>query len=228
MYTHPDFPALTDLDDYHLVNDDQDVRGQPLFTRTGRRLGIVERMLVDRDQERVAALVLDDGGAIPVEEVEIQDGRVLVDHAPPVTPAARKAGAPARAGGEEVRVPIVEEQVAVGKRAVDRGHIRVRSRVVEKPVHEEVRLREERLDVDRRAVNKPAANPDGLFQERTVEVTATSEEPVVEKRAQVTEEVVVRKEVGERIAGVDETVRKTEVDVQRDPKPTRRPDGKPT
>jgi uncharacterized protein (TIGR02271 family) len=128
--------------------------------------------------------------------------------------------------GEE-RIPIVEEQLRVGKREVTRGGARIRSYVVETPVHEQVRLREEHVRVERRPVDEAVAEPNGLFQEREIEVTETSEEAVVAKEARVREEVVVRKEATERVEDIDDTVRHTEVEVDEDvdDKPTRRPRG---
>jgi hypothetical protein len=46
------------------------------------------------------------------------------------------------------------EQLQVGKREVEHGGVRVRSRVIEKPVEEHLRLREERVVVNRRPVNR--------------------------------------------------------------------------
>lgn len=118
--------------------------------------------------------------------------------------------------GEEM-VPIVEEQLVVGKREVERGGVRVRSYVTEVPVHEQVRLRDERISVERRAVNKPLSAADGdAFRERTVEMTATGEEAVVGKTAHVVEEVVVSKTSDERVEQIDDKVRKTEVEIDRD------------
>lgn len=117
----------------------------------------------------------------------------------------------------EERIPVVEEQLQVGKREVERGSARVRSYVTEVPVHEQLRLREERVRVERRAVDQPLSEADGdAFRERTVNVTAMSEEPVIAKAARVVEEVVVSKEAGERVEQIDETVRRTQVDVDRD------------
>ncbi|CAH2599459.1 conserved protein of unknown function [Rhodovastum atsumiense] len=117
-----------------------------------------------------------------------------------------------RAEGEEV-IPIVEEQLAVGKRNTGRGSVRVRSYVVETPVEEDVRLREERVQVERRPVSRELGADSAAFQDRTVEMTESREEAVVQKTARVTEEVVVRKDVGERTEHVSDTVRHTEVEV---------------
>ena len=114
-------------------------------------------------------------------------------------------------------IPIVEEQLVVGKREVSRGGARVRSYVTETPVHEQVRLRNERVEVERRPVDQPLSAADGdAFRERTIEVTATGEEAVVAKNARVVEEVVVHKTADERTEDVSDTVRRTEVDIDRD------------
>jgi uncharacterized protein (TIGR02271 family) len=119
---------------------------------------------------------------------------------------------------EEERIPIVEEQLNVGKREVERGGARVRSYVRETPVHESVNLREEHVSVERRPVNETLGRGEldrdsDMLQERTIEMTETSEVPVVEKEARVTEEMVIRKTAEERTEDVEDTVRRTEVDV---------------
>jgi uncharacterized protein (TIGR02271 family) len=123
-----------------------------------------------------------------------------------------------RIGGEAVaeeHIPIVEEELRVGKREVNRGGVRVRSYVVEQPVHEQVSLREEHVEVERRAVNEPlGAVAADAFQERSIEMTETSEEAVVAKQAQVREELVVRKDVEQHVEQIDDTVRRTEVEVE--------------
>lgn len=120
--------------------------------------------------------------------------------------------------GEEVRVPIVEEQLAVGKREVQRGRARIHTYVQETPVQEQVTLREEHLNVERHAVNRPVGAGDlsNAFQDRTIEVTERAEVPVVAKEARVVEEVVIGKEATQHTETVRDTVRRTEVDVDED------------
>ena len=121
-------------------------------------------------------------------------------------------------GQEEVAIPVVEEDLSIGKREVERGHVRIYSRVKEQPVEESVRLREEKVTVERRQVNRPATEADFAAAEKEViEITETAEEPVVSKRARVVEEVVVHKDVTERTETVRGTARRTDVDVQREP-----------
>jgi len=114
---------------------------------------------------------------------------------------------------DEERVPLVEEQLRIGKREVGRGGVRVRSYVVEQPVHEQVHLRDEHVSVERRPVDLPVSEAGDAFRERTIEMTETHEEAVIAKEARVREEVLVHKEAGERVEDVNETVRHTEVDV---------------
>jgi uncharacterized protein (TIGR02271 family) len=132
---------------------------------------------------------------------------------------------PVAVPGAEEAIPVVQERLRVGKREVNRGGVRVRSYVVEEPIEEQVNLREERVDVERRPVGRRvrAGAADDLLRDRTIEMTESAEEAVVSKDAEVTEEVVVRKFEGERTEGVSDTVRRTEVEVEdtRDDEATR-------
>jgi uncharacterized protein (TIGR02271 family) len=111
-------------------------------------------------------------------------------------------------------IPVIEEELQVGKRAVQRGGVRVYSHVVDKPVEEQVNLREERVRVERRPANRPVESGDlSRLRDQTIEVTETVEEPVVSKRAVVREEVVVGKETTERTQTIRDNVRHTEVRV---------------
>jgi uncharacterized protein (TIGR02271 family) len=116
-------------------------------------------------------------------------------------------------------IPVAEEELHVGKREVNRGRVRLHSRVVERPVSEQVTLREEHVQVERRPVSgttQPGTLAGDPFQERTIEVEERREEAVVSKEARVVEEVVVRKEADQRTETISDTVRKTEVDVEDD------------
>src|SRR4051794_2282395 len=115
--------------------------------------------------------------------------------------------------GEEA-IPVVEEQVRVGKREVGGGRVRVRSYVVERPVEEQVSLRQERVEVERRPVDRPVEPGDDVFREKEISATERGEEAVVDKQARVVEEVGLRKEADTRTETVRDTVRKTEVEVE--------------
>ncbi|MDQ3394181.1 MAG: YsnF/AvaK domain-containing protein [Bacteroidota bacterium] len=116
---------------------------------------------------------------------------------------------------ESKSIPVIEEELHVGKREVETGGARIKSRIVEKPVEETLRLRHEHVNVERNPVNRPASESDlDHFQEGEINVTEHAEVPVVNKEARVVEEVKINKEVGERQETVRENVRKTEVDVE--------------
>jgi len=117
--------------------------------------------------------------------------------------------------GEE-SVQLMEEQLRVGKREVGRGSVRVRSYVVEQPVEEQVDLRQERVTIERRPVNREIAPGEAAFQERTIEAVERGEEAVVSKTARVTEEIGIRKDVERETETVRDTVRRTEVEVEDD------------
>lgn len=114
----------------------------------------------------------------------------------------------------ETAIPVVEEELQVGKREVERGGVRVESRVSERPVEEQVHLREEHVHVERRPVDRPVGDAENLFREGTLEVSERAEEAVVAKEARVVEEVVVGKEVSERTETIRDTVRRTDVNVE--------------
>lgn len=112
-------------------------------------------------------------------------------------------------------IPVVQEQLKVGKREVQRGGVRVFSRVVETPVNESIGLREEHVNVQRRAVDEPISTTDATaFKEQSIEMRETAEEAVVEKSARVVEEVMINKEVSQREQQIHDTVRHTEVEVE--------------
>jgi uncharacterized protein (TIGR02271 family) len=129
------------------------------------------------------------------------------------TAAAPQATTTARDGEDQV-IPVAEETLRVGKRATEGGRVRVRSYIVETPVTEQVTLREEHVDVQRRAIDRPLTDAEDVFEERTIEATEHAEEAVVGKAARVTEEVVIRKGASERVETVHDTVRRQEVEIE--------------
>lgn len=115
----------------------------------------------------------------------------------------------------ETTIPVVEEELHVGKRAVERGGVRVYSRVTETPREETVQLRDEEISVERRPVNRPLRSGEmAELKDTVVEMRETDEEAVITKEARVVEEVDVRKNVTERTETVRDTVRRTDVNVE--------------
>jgi uncharacterized protein (TIGR02271 family) len=120
----------------------------------------------------------------------------------------------------EQNIPVIREELKVGKRTVQRGGVRIVKRLIETPVAEDVTLREEHVQVERRPVtggsNAVAADLNA-FKEGTIELTEEAEEAVVGKTARVVEEVRVSKDVSERKETINDTVRSTDVQVEKTP-----------
>lgn len=139
-----------------------------------------------------------------------------VDTTPVATPARTDTTATARTldTNEDAVLPVIEEELQVGKRQVDRGAVRVRTYITERPVEENIRLREERVNVERRPVDREVSTADvDAFKEQTFEMRETAEEAVVSKRARLVEEVVIHKDAQERTETIRDTVRRQDVDV---------------
>jgi uncharacterized protein (TIGR02271 family) len=118
-----------------------------------------------------------------------------------------------KAEKEAASIPVIEESLQVGKREVEKGGIRLRSRIVEEEVNNDVNLRDEKVQVERRPVDRPAT--EGDIREENIEMTERTEVPVVSKTARVVEEVSLNKEVEQRNETVSDTVKKTQVDIER-------------
>lgn len=148
-----------------------------------------------------------DTNAQPYTAEQVETHRTAVRSAAPQTRDMNQ--------GQAV-LPVVEEQLEVGKRQVQRGGVRIYNQVSEKPVEAQVQLREEQINVERRPVDRAvSANDQAAFQQGAIEVTETDEVPVVNKQARVVEEVVVDKTAQERTETVKDTVRRTDVEVEK-------------
>ncbi|HEX8426884.1 YsnF/AvaK domain-containing protein [Hymenobacter sp.] len=162
------------------------------------------------ENARRAAEIMDAAGAIDVEDRASQSGYQSTGRA-----AYADASTATNTEGTQ-SAQVIEENLQVGKRVEQTGGARLRSRIVERPVEASVRLREEHVTVERHPVNRPATEADfNTFKEGTIEVTESAERAVVGKEARVVEEVSLGKEVTEREETIHDTVRKTEVDIER-------------
>ncbi len=110
---------------------------------------------------------------------------------------------------------VIEEELEVGV-ARTTGGKRLKTEVSEREVQETVTLREETVEAERTKVDRvlKPEEADKAFQGTTVEMTATTEKPVVSKQAHVVEEVSLSKQSGERDVTVSGTVRRQDVTVE--------------
>jgi uncharacterized protein (TIGR02271 family) len=120
-----------------------------------------------------------------------------------------------RTSGEDVRVPLAEEELDVTKREREGGEVRLRKEIVTEHKRIDVPVMKERVSVEHVQAGDRAARPgDDAFEQKTVSVPLREEEVEVRKRPVVKEEVRVRKErqVEQRAAEAD--VRRERVDIE--------------
>ncbi|CAN5914777.1 hypothetical protein BH24BAC1_BH24BAC1_28930 [soil metagenome] len=185
------------------------------YAEVGRRGWIVTVHASSRQEAERSAEILDDHGAVDVNERASQDrsGASQGTQAYASGSASPTTDSPDKS---DTSIQIIEEKAEIGKRVVETGGARIRSRIVERPIEESLRLREEHLSVERNRVDRPATEEDlANFKEGDMKVTERAEVPVVNKEARVVEEIKLNKDVDEHTETVRDTVRKTEVDVDK-------------
>ncbi len=181
---------------------DSDLTGQD-FTPGAARLGQPATMT---DADRVAAA----GGASVGIVGDAGNGGGMSGLA-----AERAQYADAIGRGDDT-IEVMEERLRIGKREELAGRVRVRAYVVEEPVNETVSLRDERVEIERRPVDRAFSGSADAFADRTIEAEAYREEAVVSKEARIVEEIGVRKTATERQETVRDTIRHTEVEIEDD------------
>lgn len=186
-------------------NDDE----ANVYTKVaGKNSSIVTVYAKSEEEAERAAEILDEAGAIDVDDEAIKHGYNS-------KMGTGKETMDSRSGNDSTSIPVIEENVQIGKREVETGGSRLKSRIVEHPVEEHLRLREEYVTVERSPVDRKATTEDlQNFQESEIELVEHAEVPVVSKEARVVEEVKLNKEVQHRDEKIKETVRKTEVEVE--------------
>ncbi len=172
------------------------------YTRVAERGSVVTVYAKTAAEAETVATLLDQYGAVDVDDQDKQYN-------------ATSAANFDTTSGDNQKISIIEENIQVGKKEVQTGGVRLRSRIVETPFSESVRLREEHVRVERKKVDRVATDSDLTnFQEGTIELTESAEVPVVAKEARIVEEVSLGKDVEHREETISDTIRKTEVDVE--------------
>jgi len=110
--------------------------------------------------------------------------------------------------GQERRIVLSEEQLAVGKRQVSGGEVNLHKTVETHHVSESVPLVHEEVTIERRPLSGADTVGDAQIGEETIRVPLMAEEAVVQKKVVGVEEVVVRKEAKTEQRQVDADVRK--------------------
>ena len=120
---------------------------------------------------------------------------------------------------EAMRLVLNEEQLAVGKREVQAGEVGVRKHVETQRVHENVPLRHDEVEVERRPITDgytAAGTNARIGESEDIRIPLHAEEAVVEKRVVPAEELVVRKREVVENESVDTTLRRERAEVDRE------------
>ncbi len=120
--------------------------------------------------------------------------------------------------GENIEVPLSEEQLKVGKRTVETGSVRLRKIIRTEQVQVPVELRREDFVVERIEAKDVKPGDAKAFDEKAIDMTLHREEAVVGKETVVTGAVRVRKTEDVETKTVSDSVRKEDVEVLRDGK----------
>ena len=187
-----------------------------VYGKTVEAGGVVLTLRTPDSQLSKAMGILNQHNVVDVRSRAIEAGWLPKDAVAEPTPMPAPAKPLTTDIGKGEVLRLAEEQLEVGKRLVTEGTTRIRRFVVEKPVEAQVTLHEEHVEIVRRAVADPAYAKDVDWTDRTIEVVETIEQPVVSKSTHIAEEVLIGKKGSDRVETVKDTVRRQQVEVDRE------------
>ena len=185
-------------------------------------------VMLDADESRVeeGVRLLDRHGSIDIDQAAgrwRQEGWAGYEESAAQLAGPELEAERSRFAGDTVEV--IEEEVKVGTRPVERGAVRVHTYVTERPVARDVELHEERVRVEREPGGErvSAREAEQAFAEGEKEIVMTEhgEEAVVQKEARVVERVRIESEEEVHTERVEDTERRRDVDVERTDRPGR-------
>lgn len=115
-------------------------------------------------------------------------------------------------GKAKEQVTRSEEELKVGKRAVETGSVRLRKWVETEPVDVDVELKRETARVTREQIDQPVG--DAELREEDIEVPLRKEEAVAQKQVVAKERVGVERDVETETETISDDVRKERVEVE--------------
>jgi uncharacterized protein (TIGR02271 family) len=222
-------PTLVSLDEggWEVAEGEPDVRGWKVVTAARQRIGEVDDLLADPSAQKVRFITVeldrDVAGnrertiRVPIDRARIhEEQKEVVIDAAANSDFGNLASAPVQPlHDDHVRVTRSAEELRIGKRQVQAGAVEVKKRVETEHVRENVTLRSEDVDVQRRPVTGTAQTGDVQITAQEVRVPVYEEQAIVEKRPVVKEEIVISKRPTEKIETVETELREERVDVER-------------
>lgn len=190
--------------------------GTPVYGPNDEPIGTVEAS--DRAGIRVLNQAVPGAAITRVDETGVH---LLLGRAAFTTTGPEQAAtATATAGGdatdsrvERLTLPVAEERLSVGTRALEIGEARITKRVVEEQVMVPVTVRREEIEIIRRAPGEPREELDDPTIVEVIRIPLRGEEPVITTQAVVTSEMVIGRTVRAEQRQIADTVRSTEITV---------------
>lgn len=222
----------------------QEAHGAGVYDSQGKKIGAVEEIFYDTQNNRPEWVGIGTGFfgtkrvLVPLHSAELRSDGLYVpyskDHvkdSPDIDSdeiseqtehdlyayydlSARAPAKGKQKGKDTEQVTRSEEELQVGKRAVEAGSVRLRKWVETEPVDVDVELRRETARVTREQVDEPVDFAE--LTEEEIEVPLRGEEAVAQKRAVARERVSVEKGVETQTETISDDVRKERVEVEGD------------
>ncbi len=221
-----------------------EMRGQPVFDRSGEEIGSVEEIYYDEGSNRAewigigtgffgtkrvlvpvrGAGVHGDGIRVAYDKDQVKDSPDLDGDEISAETERELADYYRLDGTESARgdmtdgtqsVTRSEEELRVGKQQTEAGRVRLRKWVETEPISVDVELQREKAHVTREAVNEPMAD-EHAFEEQQIEVPLHAEEAVVQKETVAKERIGIEKNVETTTETVSDDLRKERVEINQD------------
>jgi uncharacterized protein (TIGR02271 family) len=151
-----------------------------------------------------------------VRETELDEGRSALGEKVEKAKGFLKRDEPRDRETEGDRtIPLSEERLKVGKREVEAGGVRLRKVIRTETVNQPIELQHEEVEIERIPASGET-RASGDFEEDEIYIPLRREVADVSKEARVREEIRVNKRMETEQSQVSETLRKEDVDIDRD------------
>lgn len=195
--------------------------------RTGAETFVVEKgVFFPKDYElrydHITALSGDEI-SYSLPDVDSRFSAVAEPAPAPVAAAARAAAAPAVPAGapsvgaaatEDVRIPLMEEEIGIRKVARETGHVRIKKTVKTEEKHFNVPVTREDVVIERVSASGEEVASELAFKEQTLDLPLHEEEVQVTKRIRVREQIVVHPTVQAVEKEASASVRREEAEIE--------------
>jgi uncharacterized protein (TIGR02271 family) len=135
-------------------------------------------------------------------------------HAPAAPPAPARASEQGAAQTEEIRIPLMEEEIGIQKVARETGHVRIKKTVKTEEKHFNVPVTREDVVIERVSASGQEVAPELAFKEQTLDLPLREEEVQVTKRTRVREQIVVHPVVQAMEKEASASVRHEEAEIE--------------